>query len=565
LFETELELVAPSEQIDIEIDRELSSRGFNQFVRLAWPFASPQPLVETFHVDAIAEHLQAVGDRQIQNLIINVPPGCSKSMLTCVLWTPWEWSRKPSTRWFFFSYTDGLSSRDSSATRELVTSDWYRKRWPGVRLRRNQNQKTYYETTAGGYRMASTTQGRATGEHPNYIVGDDPHNVAGSQSKKEREGDVEWWDQTMSSRGLSMRVQRVIVMQRLHTKDLTGHILSEDLEGEWEHLLLPMRYERNRSKTTVIGFSDPRKVDGELLAPRLLPDPIVRGLERKLGTYGTAGQLQQRPVIREGAMFKTDRFQVIPRQEFSPARMIRLVRAWDKAGTKDAGCYTAGVLWGLDSDENPFIVDVVRDRWSTEEVESQMDLWSRLDELKYRRDRAETVFEQEPGASGIHSAKVTLKRLQGRRVRAMLPQGSKIIRAEPMATAINLHEVRLVEGPWNADFIEELQAFPNGEYADQVDAGSLGYTELTAGNVWTLPADNDGEEATAESRFATSKACCNPLCDRLALGEAGYCCGCCQAAHAGKTGLSAGDHSPVCNDRHGQMYAKNQWEPAARI
>lgn len=566
MVQESIDLLAPSEEHDIALDRELTSRGMRHFVRVAWDRVVPNPLVETFHVDAICEHLQAVGEGQIKNLLINIPPGCSKSVLTCVLWTPYEWIRSAKSRWLYFAYDKMLSGRDSVATRDLITSRWFRMRWPHVQLKPRQNQKTYYVTTAGGYRMSTTTQGRATGEHPHFIVGDDPHDVRGAESTKKREGDIEWWDQTLSSRGLSLGVRRVVIMQRLHEKDLSGHVLG-DVEGEWEHLMLPMRYEKSRAKVTSIGFSDPRKNEGELLAPRLLPDPIVRGLERRLGPYGTAGQLQQRPHLRQGAMFKVERLQVIPASEYNPKRAVRVLRSWDKAGTKDAGCYTVGTLWVQDIDERIILADLARGQWSTDEVENQMDLWSRLDELKYGRLKAETVFEKEPGASGVHSAKMTLKRLRGRRVRAIDPLGSKVVRAEPLATAMNMHEIYVVEGSWLSDYMAELRAFPNSEFADQVDASSLGYNEITSPADWMPPDDDEDGDPTDPS--GTSKigesACANPRCDRMAGLDAEYCCSCCRSAADAGSHLAAGDHSPECNSLHGQLYAKGKWEPAGRV
>src|SRR5690606_11091914 len=104
----------------------------------------------------------------------------------------------------------------------------------------------------------------------------------------------------------------------------------------------------------------------------------------------------------------------------------------------------------------------------------------------------------------------TLKRLRGRQCRAVSPQGSKIVRAEPLDNSINLYEMRIVEGPWNSALIEEMQAVPNGEFMDQVDACSRAFGELMNAPTWMPPSDEDD---VIES--IGRQACNHPQCDRL--------------------------------------------------
>ena len=115
----------------------------------------------------ICEHLQAVTSGQITKLLINIPPGCSKSLLVSVFWPCWEWALNPSMRWFFASYDQRLSTRDSVKCRALINSRWYQSLWGGkYKLTNDQNQKTFFETSKQGYRLASSVGGHGTGEHP---------------------------------------------------------------------------------------------------------------------------------------------------------------------------------------------------------------------------------------------------------------------------------------------------------------------------------------------------------------------------------------------------------------
>lgn len=290
---------------DLSLEAAIAARceqSLYHFVRRAWSNVEMVPFVDNWHIGAICEHLQAVTAGQITQLLINIPPGCSKSLLTCVFWPMWEWAINPSIRWFFASYDQRLSTRDSVRCRALIDSPWYQGLWGGkYMLILDQNQKTYYETDKKGYRMATSVGGHGTGEHMDRIVFDDPHNVQQAESELERQSVLDWWDFTMSSRGVSRNVRRVGIMQRLHHKDLSAHVLEQ---GEWTHICLPMRYELDRMPDTPLGWNDPRAEEGELLTPQQFTENMTSRMEKVMGIYTAAGQLQQRPAPRGGGMFK---------------------------------------------------------------------------------------------------------------------------------------------------------------------------------------------------------------------------------------------------------------------
>ena len=130
----------------------------------------------------------------------------------------------------------------------------------------------------------------------------------------------------------------VIVMQRLHETDVSGHILESDLG--YEHLCLPMEYEPERHCTTSIGFSDPRKEEGELLFPGRFSRETIDRDKKVMGSMAVAGQFQQRPAPRGGGFFDWQKLEIV---NAAPANMKKVVRYWDKAGTDGGGAYTAGV------------------------------------------------------------------------------------------------------------------------------------------------------------------------------------------------------------------------------
>src|SRR5271168_477551 len=250
----------------VKVERECAARSLREFVRQAWHVVEPAtPFVPGWHIDAITDHLEAVTRGDIRNLLIYVPPRHMKSLLVSVLWPAWEWIAHPERRWLYSSYAATLSIRDSVKCRTLIESPWYQRFW-GDRytLASDQNTKTRFDNNRSGYRIATSVGGTATGEGGDRIVCDDPHNVQDAESDSVRKATLDWFDVVMSTRVNDPRTAAmVVVMQRCHQRDLSGHLLEQ---GGYEHLCLPAEYE-GPGRVTSIGFSDPRKEVGELLWP----------------------------------------------------------------------------------------------------------------------------------------------------------------------------------------------------------------------------------------------------------------------------------------------------------
>jgi predicted phage terminase large subunit-like protein len=456
-------------------EAELYSRSLSRFIAAAWHVVEPTtPFVPNWHLEAIAEHLEAVTRGEIRNLLINIPPRCMKSLSVAVFWFAWCWARNPESRWLFSSYALSLSIRDNLKCRRLIESPWFRDRW-GDRftLTSDQNAKQRFENDKSGVRLATSVDGMATGEGGDVVVVDDPHHVGQAESDAHRESTLIWWDEVMSTRLNDPDLgAKVVVMQRVHDRDLSGHVLEQ---GGYEHLLLPMEYEPDRHCSTSIGWSDPRKADGELLWPERFTTGVVDDLRRRLGEYGYAGQMQQRPAPRGGGMFPEDGFSVVDDIP-SETSVVRACRSWDKAATEGGGAYSAGVLMAKLDDGRFVVLDVARGQWSSSKREMRIKSTARLDgkDIKIK-------VEQEPGSGGKESAENTIRNLAGFHVEAERPTGDKEARARPYAIQVQNGNVLLLRGEWNAEFIREHAGFPMGTYKDQVDAASMAFNDLALG------------------------------------------------------------------------------------
>lgn len=459
----------------LAIEREYCARSLANFVKRAWHVLEPDmPYVHGWHLDAIAEHLEAVSYGQITRLLINVPPGSSKSLFSSVFFNSWEWGPRklPSLRYLTTSFNDGPVTRDTRKCRDLILSDWYQSLWPEVKLTRA--GETSFANDKTGTREGHAF-GSLTSQRGDRLIIDDPHSTETAESDAERLRTTRKFREGAQNRLNNQQTSAMIViMQRLHSDDVSGVI--EKVGMDFEKLILPMEYELDRHCTTSIGFSDPRKVDGELLDPVRMPRETVDKLKRDMGSYAYAGQYQQRPTPREGGLFKRAWFEVV---SAAPSDCI-WVRGWDLAATDPkkqttAGpAFTAGVKVGWSATtKNYYIGHVAKGQLSSAKVEQ-------LIKNTAKQDGKEVYISlpQDPGQAGKSQVNYLVTGLPGYTVHRSPESGSKVQRAEPVAAQAEADNVKIVRGAWNEAYLDEIEAFPNGSYLDQVDATSRAFNRL---------------------------------------------------------------------------------------
>lgn len=461
---------------EIELDRAIAAQSFAGFVRSAWHVLEPSSELKWgWSLDAICQHLEAVTKGDIKRLLINVPPGCMKSLLAGVLWPAWEWGPqgRPGLRYLGTAHKQDLGVRDNLKCRRLIQSEWYQARWP-IKLTGDQNAKTKFENDHTGFReaMAFTSM---TGSRGDRIILDDPLSVDHANSDADLRAAELTFTEALPTRVNNDDSAIVVIMQRLHEKDTAGIILKRDLG--YVHLCLPMRFEAERKCVTGIGFEDPRTYDGELLFPERFPEATVSSLEKTMGSYAAAGQLQQRPAPREGGMFKRAWFPVV---RAIPAG-TRFVRGWDLAATEGAGDWTVGVKIGRQKNGRFIIADVVRDQKSAAGVERLLVNTTSQDGYL-----CEQSLPQDPGQAGKQQASYYIGKLAGYTAHATTESGDKETRANPLSAQAEAGNVDILEGDWNDTFLDELCVFPNGEHDDQVDGASRAFNTLALGSQFDL-------------------------------------------------------------------------------
>ena len=463
----------------INAQKELSRRSLSYFVGLAWPQIDTEKYSHNWHIDAIAEHLEAVAAGDIKRLLINIPPGTSKSMISCVMFPAWLWGPggKPSWRVLTGSFSKDNAKRDNRRTRELVESAWYQRRW-ATRLKKR--EESYIENTKRGFRQAAAVS-KFTGKRGHVVIWDDPLDPEQANSEADRERANRVFSETLQNRLIDPATSSIIIiMQRLHQRDVSGLIIEDGLN--YEKLILPMEFDPKRRCETSIGFKDPRTEPGELLDPKRHTPESIAELKKDMSEYAWAGQYDQAPTPRGGGLIKRDKFRWIEPDDI-PAG-TRWVRGWDLASSEEIkSAFTAACLLGETPDGKYIIRHVKRIQKLPDGVEEFLKEIAAMDGKSIRGS-----IPQDPGSAGKTVAiNIVTKVLKGYPYFYSVESGDKVTRAEPLAAQINAGNVYLVKGEWNTDFLDEAEVFPAGRYKDQIDAASRAFMELN-----NMPAGSSG-------------------------------------------------------------------------
>lgn len=496
--------------IEAELERRETARtlsgSLRLFIEAAWPIVEPAYRYKhNYHIDAMCDALEAASRREILRLLLNIPPRHMKSLTTEVFWPAWWWTFEPEIRFLTASYGDQLAVRDARKQRMLIVHQWFRNLWGDVfSLLPDQNTKSRFENDKLGYRIATSVGGVGTGEGGDVIIIDDPHKTDEIESEVEREAVIDWHDGTISTRfNEPDRGVEVLIMQRLHQKDLAGHVLEQ---GGWEHICIPAEYDR---KHPFMWPDDPRTEQGELLWPDRFGRTALDALKKRLGSYRAAGQLQQLPVAREGELLKRWYWQYfhpsfLDEVERLP-RFTKILASWDTAfKDKTTSDYVVGTVWGVKGG----------DRYLLRRVREQLSFGATKRAMKEVRQWALDTFPGvgvttliEKSANGVDIITELKREITG--VVSHTAQTDKMLRAqeaEPTLEAGNCHVPGFMavdqSGPgpntpaWVMEFIDELAQFNKGEYDDQVDSWSqaMNWLNLKASQAATLEEPDDDEK-----------------------------------------------------------------------
>lgn len=455
------------------IQAELSRRNLRDFIEYTFPTYDFGWFNEEL-AEVLTQFVKDVMDGKQPRVIITAPPRSGKSEQVSRRLPAWVLGKYPDLNIIASSYSSSLASRMNKDVQSIIDDDLYAEVFPNTKLGNKSGgggatrNGELFEILGhkGTYKSAGVLNG-ITGMGADIGIIDDPvKDAIEASSSIYRERVWKWYTSTFYTR-LSPKSGILICMTRWHEDDLVGRLLEKDKLGEGDNWIvidypaIAKKDEKHRKK-------------GEALHPTRYSLPHLLKIMKAVGSRVWNSLYQGSPTPQEGSIFKVEKLSIV--NAIPAGVIIRRVRAWDLAATKDSGDYTAGVLIGEGSDNRFYILDVVRGQYSALEVEEIIKATASRDGYS-----VDIHLPQDPAAAGKSWAQRLVGLLAGYTAKAERMAGDKIYRSSAFAAQMEAGNVVLLRGAWNEDFINEYRDFPNGKNDDQVDAGADSFNEIAVG------------------------------------------------------------------------------------
>lgn len=430
------------------------------FVERVFAELNPGELfLHNWHIELIVQYLEKARAGKTLRLVINIPPRNLKTIIVSVAYVAWLLGHDPRTKIICASYNEDLALRSGRMCLQVMRSKWYRALFPRTRLASDRPSAMSIDTTAGGYRIATSVGGTLVGLGADYLILDDPTKPEEAASDALRRFANEWFSQSAVTRlNDKRRGKIVLIQQRLHEEDMTGYVLAQ---GGWTHVSLPAiaQEDETHAIATPFGSICHRRREGEALHPDREPIEELDKLRVSMGSAFFSAQYLQSPTPPGGGLVKIAWF---PRFDLErPPRFDRTIESWDTAVTaKELSSYSVCSTWGVFA-RKAYLIHVLRKRMEFPELRRTI--------VAQARAFGASIVLIEDAASGASLLQDLRKELSS--VRGCKPSGDKIMRMNAQTAHMENGFVYLPrEAPWLPDLEHELTMFPKGRYADQIDS-----------------------------------------------------------------------------------------------
>jgi predicted phage terminase large subunit-like protein len=433
----------------------------------------------------VAKHLDRVIAGKEKRLMIFAPPQHGKTMLASESLPAYWLGHRPDDPVILSSYAASLAHRNSRHVRTIVESDKYGRVF-NTKIKQDSRAVELWEIENGrGALRAAGVGGGIAGNPVMLGIIDDP--VASwqeAQSQTYRNRAWDWWQHDFYPR-IWENGAVVVIQTRWHEDDLSGRILAHEA-NKWTVLRCPALAEtqkqrdfHNQRMGLAAGLPDPlNREPGQALVPSRFSKVALHEIRETVGQRVWGALYQGAPMALEGNRIKREWLTKFA--DAIPQDVRGRTRYWDFAATADGGKRTAGVRISIDLDGIIYIEDVVFGQWSTDARNRVVKQTAEMDHAQFG-NYGDMWVEKEPGSSGVDAINALVKFMAGFAVQPDTVTGDKDTRLEPFAAQAEAGNVRIVRANWNAPFVEELCAVPNGQFRDMADATAGGYNKLSGG------------------------------------------------------------------------------------
>jgi predicted phage terminase large subunit-like protein len=406
------------------------------------------------YLDLLASEVRAFVSGRQRRVVANLPPGHLKTRCLSIGVCAWILAHQPSAKIIVVAHAEHMALTISRSVRRILQSEWFREVFP-TRIAPDHAAVMDFETTAGGALFATSFGSNITGRRADWIIVDDPHDIADAANPERLERTIELFETVVISRLNNKLTGGIMVVgHRVHENDLSGHLARLE---EWHRVVLPMVATSDATYSTDYGLWRRRK--GELLRPNASDERQIERLKAGAHNPDFSMLYQQDadsytlPPISP-ACFGS--FTTFP----SGSACVLSVDAGLTKGSRNA--FSVVQVW-CRVGEDHFLVDQWRDQCDFEELRSQVFRY-----ILHYRPSAVLV----EGAANGHALISAIKKSHHRRlVHEITPAGSKAARLRPHVETILARRIFLPEhAAWRAGFVAEFVGFPHGPFNDQVDA-----------------------------------------------------------------------------------------------
>jgi len=459
-----------------QLERQESCReNFLDFVGAMWP-----DFISGRHHRIIAEKLERVARGELKRLIINMAPRHTKSEFASFLFPAWMMGKNPAMKIIQATHTTELAVNFGRKTKNLIDSDDFKTVFPEVKLAADSKASGRWDTSRGGMYYAVGVGSNLAGRGGDLVIIDDPHSEQTAMSSSGFEDAWDWY-----TGGPRQRLQPggsiVLVQTRWSEKDMTGQLMramaKDDLADQWEVVELPAIFE-----------------DGTPCWPEFWGLEDLTAVRASIPPSKWNAQYQQRPTGEENAIIKREWWNKWEKKEVPQLEYV--IQSYDTAFSKrETADYSAITTWGVfypnegGSGPNLILLDSKKGRWDFPELKGIA-----LEEYEFWDPDTVIVEAKASGMPLTHEL-----RNMGIPVVNFTPSrgNDKVTRVHSVSPLFEAGMVWAPDTTFADEMIEEVAAFPNGEYDDLVDSMTQALMRYRQGNFVQLPTDDwqDGEES----------------------------------------------------------------------
>ena len=477
-------MIAVDKELEIELLKEVYKRSYYEFFKDAFALLHPgEPYDDNWHIEYLCNRLQQelfrirARKKRQRDIIVNMPFRSSKSLIVTVIYPAWVWSQDPQVKFICTSFSDPLSLEHASRSRTLIMSEWYQTLYGDkVILRSDENTKSFFSTDRYGFRKSVGTGGQITGSGSDIIIIDDPQNPKKASSEVERQNTIDFYDFTLFSRLNQPDIGvRIIVMQRLHEEDLSGHLI-ETRPDDHEHICFPAELTPKTRE-----YVSPESVlkhyrDGLFWHTRFSKKQLI-AYGAALGSVQYAGQLQQLPAPEEGNIIKRDWFEIVPAHTVERDEYKHPIKFYlDTAETEKQEGDATGICACFKKDNRLYITNVIEVRKEFHQLIKYIPVFA-----KANMYTGGSQIKVEPKSSGKSIVSQLRTETQLNISELPAPTDDKLTRATAVTPIIESGRVILIQGAYLPNFMAQLTSFPNAKHDDMFDAFIHAVTDQLAG------------------------------------------------------------------------------------